>query len=55
MVIKTNPGSANTVALALDAENWPEIIGTVASDDTIFAATAGPAAAKNLRQKLLPV
>ena len=55
VVIKTNPGSANTVALALDAENWPEIIGTVAGDDTIFAATAGAAAAKKLRQRLLQV
>jgi transcriptional regulator of arginine metabolism len=55
VVIKTNPGSANTVALALDAENWLEIIGTVAGDDTIFAATAGPAAAKKLRQRLLSV
>lgn len=55
VVIKTNPGSANTVALALDAENWPEIIGTVAGDDTIFAATAGPAAAKKLREKLLSI
>lgn len=55
VVIKTNPGSANTVALALDAENWPEIIGTVAGDDTIFAATAGPAAARKLREKLLSV
>lgn len=55
VVIKTNPGSANTVALALDAENWLEIIGTVAGDDTIFAATAGPAAAKKLRQRLLRV
>lgn len=55
VVIKTNPGSANTVALALDAENWPEIIGTVAGDDTIFAATAGPNAAKKLHQKLLAI
>jgi transcriptional regulator of arginine metabolism len=53
VVLKTNPGSAAAVALALDAEAWPEVVGTVAGDDTIFAATRGPSAAKTLKKKLL--
>lgn len=53
VVLKTNPGSANAVALALDAEDWPELLGTVAGDDTIFAATPNAAAASELRSKLL--
>lgn len=36
VVIKTLPGEAQGVASALDHINWPEIIGTVAGDDTIL-------------------
>jgi transcriptional regulator of arginine metabolism len=53
VVLKTNPGGAGAVALALDSEHWPEIVGTVAGDDTIFAATPSPAKARKLRQKLV--
>ncbi|MCF7928478.1 MAG: ArgR family transcriptional regulator [Spirochaetales bacterium] len=35
-VIKTLPGHANSVALALDTWDIPEILGTVAGDDTVF-------------------
>ncbi len=35
-VIKTLSGHADSVALALDKINMPEILGTVAGDDTIF-------------------
>jgi transcriptional regulator of arginine metabolism len=35
-VIKTLAGHADSVALALDKINLPEILGTVAGDDTIF-------------------
>jgi transcriptional regulator of arginine metabolism len=36
LVLKTSVGSAQPVAAALDDENWPEAIGTVAGDDTIL-------------------
>ena len=36
VVVKTIPGGAATVASALDTSGWPEIIGTVAGDDSIF-------------------
>ena len=35
-VIKTRVGHANSVAVALDYINLPEILGTIAGDDTIF-------------------
>ncbi len=53
VVLKTNPGGAGAVALALDSKHWPEIVGTVAGDDTIFVATESAAKARKLRQKLL--
>ena len=36
LVIKTAVGSAQPVAAALDDEEWPEAVGTVAGDDTIL-------------------
>jgi transcriptional regulator of arginine metabolism len=36
LVIKTSVGSAQPVAAALDEEEWPEAIGTIAGDDTIL-------------------
>ncbi|EFW30633.1 arginine repressor [Selenomonas artemidis] len=36
VLVKTVPGGANTVASALDATDWKEMLGTVAGDDTIF-------------------
>ena len=38
-VVKTVAGAAGQVALALDRCGWPEIVGTVSGDDTIFIAT----------------
>ena len=35
IVIKTNPGEAQGVASVIDNTGWPEVIGTVAGDDTI--------------------
>ncbi len=40
VVVHTPPGEANRVAVALDRLAWPEIVGTIAGDDTIFLAVA---------------
>lgn len=53
VVLKTSPGHANSVAVALDAENWPEVVGTLAGDDTVLVVLPGTAGAKAFRQKLL--
>lgn len=39
LVIKTYTGTANTACLFLDEANYPQIIGSIAGDDTIFMAT----------------
>ena len=36
VVVKTLTGGAQAVAEAIDLESWPEILGTVAGDDTIL-------------------
>lgn len=53
VVIKTHPGNAHTIAVALDAERWPEVSGTVAGDDTIFVATSRAQDAGRVRKKIL--
>jgi len=35
-VVKTLPGMAQASAAALDSMKWPEIVGTIAGDDTIM-------------------
>jgi transcriptional regulator of arginine metabolism len=52
IILKTNPGAAAAAALALDRAAWKEIVGTVAGDDTIFAATAHAAAAGRIAKRL---
>ena len=38
LVLKTPPGSAHLVGLALDQAKLPEIAGTICGDDTLFLA-----------------
>src|SRR5512140_1805453 len=40
VVIRTVPGSANAIARAIDLAQVPEVLGTIAGDDTIFVAPA---------------
>jgi transcriptional regulator of arginine metabolism len=47
-VVKTATGAAQRVALYLDRSNWPEIVGTVSGDDTIFVATRNAKEQKQL-------
>ena len=36
LVVRTMTGGAQAVALAIDWEEWPEVLGTIAGDDTIL-------------------
>ena len=38
IVIKTGSGMAMAAAAALDQMNFPEVVGSIAGDDTIMAA-----------------
>lgn len=51
-VIRTTTGAAQSVALAIDKAHWPEIVGTIAGDDTIFIATDGARSQRRLHDRL---
>jgi len=51
-VVFTMAGAAQAVAIALDRAGWPELVGTMAGDDTIFVATASAADQKRLVRRL---
>jgi transcriptional regulator of arginine metabolism len=51
-VIKTATGAAQRVALFLDRSEWPEIVGTISGDDTIFVATRNASEQKQLLSRL---
>lgn len=53
VVLKTAPGHANSVAVALDHEGWPEVVGTIAGDDTILVIAPDNATAEGVQEKLL--
>src|SRR5947207_170502 len=55
VVLKTAPGHANSVAVALDNEEWPDVVGTIAGDDTILVIAPDSAIATRIRNKLLTV
>ena len=38
VVVRTPPGSAHLVALAVDQARFPEVVGTIAGDDALFIA-----------------
>jgi transcriptional regulator of arginine metabolism len=54
-VLKTTVGSAQSVAVAIDTARWPEVIGTISGDDTIFIATAGALEQGQLGDRLLAI
>jgi len=51
-VLKTTTGTAQSVAVAVDSSDWPEVVGTISGDDTIFIATDEPKDQKKLRERL---
>ena len=51
-VVSTAVGAAQSVGLAVDRSGWPEVVGTVAGDDTLFVATGSGRAQRRLIQRL---
>jgi len=51
-VVKTTIGAAASVAVAIDKAEWPEVVGTISGDDTIFVATNGEPAQAQLIARL---
>lgn len=52
LVIRTAIGAAQRVALALDRSSWPEMVGNIGGDDTVFVATDSAAGQKILITKI---
>ena len=53
VVLRTAPGHASSVAVALDDEEWPEVVGTIAGDDTILVICPDSTTAEAVRLKFL--
>ena len=51
-VLRTTIGAAQSVAVAIDKAEWPEVAGTLSGDDTIFIATASARAQDELVARL---
>lgn len=52
VVVRTPPGSAHVVASALDRAGLPEILGTVAGDDTIIVVAVEEVGGSRLAERL---
>ncbi len=55
LVLRTPAGHANSVAVALDNADWPEVTGTIAGDDTILVVAPDAKTAEALRDRFLEV
>jgi len=53
VIIRTSAGNSAPLAYALDREGWPEIVGTIAGEDTVFVAAPDARQAQRIREKLL--
>jgi transcriptional regulator of arginine metabolism len=52
LVLRTLPGSAHPLAAALDRARWPEVVGSIAGDDTVFVAFADRAGIARIKRRL---
>ncbi len=52
LVVKTTVGSAQPVAAAFDASSWPEVVGTLAGDDTVLVITTDKKKAQALARRI---
>jgi transcriptional regulator of arginine metabolism len=53
LVLKTPPAHASSLAEALDQAEWPEVIGTIAGDNTVLVIASDAKVAQKLRDRLL--
>ena len=52
VIVKTLPGLAPACASAIDSMNYPEVLGTIAGDDTIFIASRSAILANHLMERM---
>jgi len=56
VMVKTPPGNGHSLGVVLDSAQWPEVLGTVAGDDTVFillkSARSGARVMKRIEEYL---
>jgi transcriptional regulator of arginine metabolism len=52
LVLRTTSGAAQPVALAIDHEEWSDVVGTLAGDDTVLIICPDPRRASSMKEKL---
>lgn len=52
LIVITTTGSAQPVAAALDYEDWPELMGSIAGDDTVLVICADSEQAAILKERM---
>jgi len=55
VVVRTAPGNANSVAQALDQEEWPEVVGTIAGDNTLLVILPDSPTAEIIQERLMAI
>jgi len=53
LVLKTPAAGAGSLARAIDEQGWPEVVGTVAGDDTVLVIAPDHRRAEVIRKKVL--
>jgi transcriptional regulator of arginine metabolism len=52
VLLRTGPGQAQILAVAIDGAGWPEVVGTLAGDDTILVIARDARRARELVRRL---
>jgi transcriptional regulator of arginine metabolism len=52
LVVITSTGGAQPIAAGIDYEDWPEVVGTIAGDDTVLIVCADDQQAETLRKRI---
>ena len=52
VVLRTGPGQAHAAAIAIDRAQLPDVVGTIAGDDTILVIARDPQRARSLTERL---
>ena len=55
LVVRTMTGGAQAVALGIDWEEWPEVLGTIAGDDTILLVLRDSDRMMDVRSRILDI
>ena len=53
VVLKTGAGHASTVSQAVDDAGWPELVGSIAGENTIFIVARSVKESRALEKRIL--